>query len=400
MIAERFDIGVSRTKFTPATLYRRHPVTPDHYRPGVDLPVVPRVESRMKQRLALVTDAWHPQTNGVVNTLSRLVKHLESSGMEVLVISPLGYRTLPFPSYPEVRVVCNPWRAMRPLRNFEPDAVHIATEGPLGLWIRAWMGRRNLAFTTSFHTRFPEYLSARVPVPLEWGYAVERWFHGRAEHTLVGTETLIRELREKGVGKTLVHWPRGVDTELFRPDRRQAEVYPFPGPIWLYVGRVAVEKSLADFLSLPLPGTKVVVGDGPSRAELQARFPEAVWRGYRFGEELAAHYASANCFVFPSRTETFGNVILEAMASGLPVAAVPSPGPSDLIRDGFNGSLGHDLGDACLRALSCSRNEARTTALQYSWRNSHEVFRNHLVPLVGRDPYAFLKAARATDVAR
>lgn len=359
----------------------------------------PRPPIRRKQRLALVTDAWHPQTNGVVNTLSRLVKHLETSGMEVLVVSPEGHRTVPFPSYPEVRVAWDPWKAIPRLRNFEPDAVHIATEGPIGLSVRAWMARRNLCFTTSFHTRFPEYLSARVPVPLDWGYAVERWFHGRAEHTLVGTETLIRELREKRVGRTLVHWPRGVDTDLFRPDRRDIGIYPFPGPVWLYVGRVAVEKSLEDFLSLSLPGTKVVVGDGPSRAALQSRFPEAIWRGYRFGEDLAAHYASADCFVFPSRTETFGNVLLEAMASGLPVAAVPSPGPSDLIRDGGNGALGADLGASCLRALSCSRNEARATALGYSWRASHEVFRNHLVPMVGRHPLAFLKTPRAARAA-
>lgn len=357
-------------------------------------PLAPRVATRRRQRLALVTDAWHPQTNGVVNTLSRLVKHLETAGTDVLVISPEGYRTVPFPSYPEVRVVCNPWRALRPLREFQPDAVHIATEGPLGLWIRSWLGRENLSFTTSFHTRFPEYLTARAPVPLEWGYAVERWFHGRAERTLVGTETLIGELREKRVGRLLVHWPRGVDTELFRPDRRRAETYSCPGPIWLYVGRVAVEKSLSDFLQLLLPGTKVVVGDGPARNELQSRFPDALWRGYRFGAELAAHYASADCFVFPSRTETFGNVILEAMASGLPVAAVPSPGPSDLIRDGMNGALGADLKESCLRALGCSRDHARATALAYSWHTSHEVFRNHLVPLLGKDPLAFLTAPR------
>ncbi len=360
--------------------------------------VVLRVAAGRRQRLALVTDAWHPQTNGVVNTLSCLVKHLEGAGVEVLVISPEGYGTVPFPSYPEVRVVCNPWRALRPLRQFQPDAVHIATEGPLGLWVRGWMGRKNLSFTTSFHTRFPEYLTARAPVPLDWGYAVERWFHGRAEHTLVGTQTLIAELRERRVGKQLVHWPRGVDTELFRPDRRRAETYSYPGPIWLYVGRVAVEKSLADFLRLPLPGTKVVVGDGPARNELQSRFPDAVWRGYRFGEDLAAHYASADCFVFPSRTETFGNVILEAMASGLPVAALPSPGPSDLIRDGMNGALGEDLKESCLRALRCSRDNARAAALGYSWQVSHEVFRNHLVPLLGKDSLAFLTAPRVEHV--
>lgn len=345
--------------------------------------LLPRPAGRLRAtRVALVTDAWRPQTNGVVNTLSRLVKYLEATGMEVRVISPEGYRTVPFPSYPEVRVVCEPWRAVRPLMDFQPQAVHIATEGPLGLWIRAFMGRRGLAFTTSFHTRFPEYLSARLPVPLEWGYRIERWFHGGGAHTMVGTESLIRELAQWKVGRKLIHWPRGVDTDLFRPDRRRPDLFPSNRPVWLYVGRVSVEKSLEAFLRLPLPGLKVVVGDGPARAELQARYPEALWRGYQFGEDLAAHYASADCFVFPSTTETFGNVILEAMASGLPVAAKPSPGPSDLIRDGENGALGEDLFDSCRRALRCCRGAPRATALAYSWSRSHEIFRAHLVPAV------------------
>ena len=356
--------------------------------------MAPRVAAGRRQRLALVTDAWHPQTNGVVNTLSRLVKHLESAGLEILVVSPQGYRTIPFPSYPEVRIVCTPWRAVRPLTDFQPDAVHIATEGPLGLWIRGWMGRRRLSFTTSFHTRFPEYLSARAPVPLGFGYAIERWFHGRAERTLVGTKSLIRELEEKGVGRELVHWPRGVDTEMFHPAKRRDDIYPFRRPIWLYVGRVAVEKSLAEFLSLPLAGTKVVVGDGPARAELQGRYKDVVWRGYRFGEELSAHYASADVFVFPSRTETFGNVLLEAMASGLPVAAVPSPGPSDLILDGVNGALGETLFASCLRALECPPDKARATALGYRWQTSHELFRANLAPIDGKHPLSFLGESR------
>ncbi len=349
-----------------------------------------------RRRLALVTDAWHPQINGVVNTLSRLVKHLEATGTETLVISPEGHRTMPFPLYPEVRVARDPWKAMAKLTEFQPDFVHIATEGPIGLWARSWMGRRHLAFTSSFHTRFPEYLTARLPVPLDWGYRIERWFHGKAERTLVGSETLIRELRAKNVGRELVHWPRGVDADLFHPEKRQAGLYPQAGPIWLYVGRVAVEKSLEDFLRLPLPGTKVVVGDGPARPELQKQFPDVIWRGYQHGEDLAQHYASADCFVFPSRTETFGNVILEAMASGLPVAAVPSPGPSDLIKNGENGAVLPDLHEACLRARNCSRALARATALRYSWVASHELFRSQLVPLVKVTPFAFTNAARST----
>ena len=256
-------------------------------------------------RLALVTDAWHPQTNGVVNTLSRLVKHLETQGTRVLVITPEGHRTFPLVSYPEIRLAGDPWCAIPRLRAFDPQAVHIATEGPLGFWINLWLRRRQLRFTTSFHTRFPEYLTARFPVvPLGVGYMIERWFHRRAECTLVGTQSLIRELDAHRIGRRLVHWPRGVDTDRFHPRHRRIDTYPLPRPIWLYVGRVADEKQLEDFLSLPLPGTKVVVGDGPSRAELERRFPDAIWRGWQFGEDLTTHFSSADCFVFPSRTRT------------------------------------------------------------------------------------------------
>lgn len=347
------------------------------------------------RRVALVTDAWHPQTNGVVNTLSRVVRHLEGQGLEVLVTAPDAHRTVPLPSYPEIRLVRDPWNALRRLRAFAPDAVHVATEGPLGIWTRAWLGRHRLRFTTSFHTRFPEYLSARLPVPLGWGYQAVRWFHRPAQYTLVGTASLIRELEARRVGRRLVHWPRGVDTAHFHPGQRREGIYDLPRPVWLYVGRVAVEKTLDHFLRLALPGTKVVVGDGPSRAELQRRFPEAVWRGWRFGDDLAAHFASADCFVFPSRTETFGNVLLEALASGLPVAAVPSPGPSDLIDEGVNGSVSGDLEAACRRALHCSREAARASALGYSWEACHELFRAHLVPL-RPGPLRFAAAARAS----
>ena len=227
------------------------------------------------KRLVLVTDAWRPQTNGVVNTLVRLVNHLESTGIEVLVIAPDAHRTVPLPSYPEIRVACDPWQALPRIRAFAPDAIHVATEGPLGMWTVAWLRHHQMRFTTSFHTRYAEYLCARVPVPLAWGYEVVRWFHGRAQHTLVSSETLLRELQGWRVGRRLVHWPRGVDARAFHPSKRREDVYAvLPGPIWLYVGRVAVEKTLEEFLCLPLPGTKVVVGDGPSRPELQRRFPD------------------------------------------------------------------------------------------------------------------------------
>ncbi len=348
------------------------------------------------KRLVLVTDAWLPQTNGVVITLSRLVKHLESQGVEVLVISPDAHRTIPCPSYPEIRVACDPWKAIARIRAFEPDAVHVATEGPLGFSTIGWLRYRGLRFTTSFHTRYPEYLSARLPVPLEWGYELVRWFHRRAEHTLVSSISLLKELEHKRVGRRLVHWPRGVDSDCFHPERRRGDVYALPGPIWLYVGRVAIEKSLEDFLKLPLTGTKVVVGDGPARADLERRFPDVVWRGYRFGEDLAAHFASADCFVFPSRTETFGNVILEALASGLPVASVPAPGPIDLIQEGVNGAIDDNLLDACQRAVQVSGERARASIVRRTLRAGHEVFRAHLVPLQPQTPFALPQAVPAS----
>jgi glycosyltransferase involved in cell wall biosynthesis len=259
-----------------------------------------------------------------------------------------------------------------------------------------WLRRRGYPFTTSYHTRFPEYVAARGLLPLAWGYRFERWFHGAAERTLVGTRSLIAELRSEGVGRALVHWPRGVDAELFSPERANASLAPAPRPVWLSVGRIAVEKSLADFLALDLPGTKVVVGDGPDRAELERRFPEARFLGYRFGPDLASLYASADCFVFPSRTETFGNVILEALASGLPVAATSAPGPVDLIEEGVNGSVQTPLLEACWAALRCSRAAARRSALRYSWEASHERFVSHLAPIPARpDAPSFTSAGAA-----
>jgi 1,2-diacylglycerol 3-alpha-glucosyltransferase/glucuronosyltransferase len=350
------------------------------------------------KRLALVTDAWKPQTNGVVNTLVKLIKNLEDKGTEVLVVSPDAHRTVPLPSYPEIRIAYDPWKAAPRIRAFAPEAIHVATEGPLGFWTVGWLRRQNIPFTTSFHTRYAEYLSARAPVPLEWGYQLVRWFHDRAAHTLVSSQSLLDELRTRRVGGRLVHWPRGVDAQLFHPRHRSTSVYEgLPGPIWLYVGRVAVEKNLEDFLDLPLPGTKVIVGDGPSREPLQRKYPDVVWRGYQFGADLSAHFASADCFVFPSRTETFGNVILEALASGLPVASVPAPGPIDLIKEGVSGAVDDDLAASCARAIGCSREAARASIVHRTLEAGHDVFRAHLVPVDGAMT-AFAPRARAAAV--
>jgi glycosyltransferase involved in cell wall biosynthesis len=316
-------------------------------------------------RLALITDAWLPQVNGVVRTLGHTIREIEAAGHEVTVISPADFRTIPCPTYPEIRLSLFAGRAVRRrLEMLAPDAVHVATEGPLGLAARNWCVRRNRPFTTAYHTQFPEYVRARFPVPLSLGYAAVRWFHGRASRTLVTTQSMQRLLESRGFGRLAV-WGRGVDTDLFRPrDRRFLDL---PRPIWLYFGRIAVEKGVEDFLALDLPGTKLVVGGGPAAADLQRRYPDAVFAGYRYGEDLATHIAASDVFVFPSRTDTFGLVLLEAMACGVPVAAYPVTGPIDVVVRGVTGVLSEDLRAAAMAALQLSPEACRAHALQHSW---------------------------------
>jgi glycosyltransferase involved in cell wall biosynthesis len=333
------------------------------------------------QRLALITDAWTPQVNGVARSLARLVDYHRERGMEILVIAPDRHKTVGLVSYPEIQVAADPWSARSDLVEFAPHAVHLATEGPLGFWARSFLGRRELRFTSSFHTKYPEYITARFGIPANWSYHLVRWFHGGATRTLVSTRSMERELAELEIGRERALWPRGVDSNVFHPKFRDESLYGLPGPIWLFVGRVAVEKNLEEFLSLRLPGTKVVVGDGPSRPALQAQFPDVVWRGFQAGPALSAHFASADYFVFPSRTETFGNVLLEALASGLPVAAIPAPGSLDFVIEGQNGSIDNDLAAACARVRDCSKEAARRSALQYDVRRGHDVFAQWLEPV-------------------
>jgi glycosyltransferase involved in cell wall biosynthesis len=330
-------------------------------------------------RILLASDAWAPQVNGVVRTLNRVREELEAQGHSFEVICPALFRTLPCPSYPEIPLAILPGRGMaQRIEAAAPDAIHIATEGPIGLAVRNTCVKRGLPFTTSYHTRFPEYLSARVPVPVAWGYTFMRWFHRPSRGIMVATRSMKRELTARGFAN-LVDWTRGVDTALFRPD--MPRVLDLPRPIHLYVGRVAVEKNIRAFLDLPLPGSKVVVGDGPQRAELQAAFPEVYFAGAHHGERLAAHYASADVFVFPSRTDTFGLVMLEALASGLPVAAYPVPGPLDIV-DGIGvGALSEDLGAAVASALALPREACRAHALNYSWTACAGMFVANLHPL-------------------
>lgn len=316
-------------------------------------------------KLALVTDAWFPQTNGVVRTLASTIDCLQAEGVEVRVFSPQPFRTVPCPTYPEIRLSLFASRKLRrQLDEYGPDAVHIATEGPLGLAARRWCLRRGHAFTTAYHTQFPEYIRARAPVPLRASYAWMRWFHGAASRTLVATPSMQRLLEQHGFDN-IARWSRGVDANLFRP--RDKGLLPWPRPLWLYFGRVAVEKGIHDFLSLDLPGTKVVIGDGPARAALEAEFPDVRFVGFKHGEDLAQHVAACDVFVFPSRTDTFGLVLLEAMASGLPVAAYPVTGPLDVVLDGVTGSLDEDLGAAAMRCLAVDPVRCREHALEYSW---------------------------------
>lgn len=321
-------------------------------------------------RITVVTDAWHPQVNGVVRSIERTNAELVAMGAHVTMVTPDLFRTLPLPSYPEIRVAISTYRRVaREIERGQPSYVHIATEGPLGLKARAWCRRHGMPYTTSYHTRFPEYVAARLPVPQSWLYALVRRFHNGGAGCMVATDTLAAELSARGF-RNLMRWGRGIDAELFRPRPAEDSVFDLPRPIFLNVGRVAVEKNLEAFLDLDLPGSKVVVGDGPQRASLAKRYPDVHFAGIKVGEDLARAYASADVFVFPSRTDTFGNVLLEALASGLPVAAYPVMGPLDVLGDSDAGLLDEDLRAACLGALALDRSAARELALKFSWRRA------------------------------
>ena len=330
-------------------------------------------------RLLMVSDAWTPQVNGVVRTLAAVANELRAAGDVVEVIGPDRFPTMPMPSYPEIRLALLPrLRLAKMVDAFGPTAIDIATEGPLGWAMRRLCIRRGWPFTTSFHTRFPEYLQARTRLPPRLAWAVLRRFHNAAAGTFAATASLQEELRGRGFTHVLP-WTRGVDLALFS----QGPVDDFaelPRPIFLYAGRVAVEKNIEAFLNLDLPGTKVVVGDGPQRAELQRRFPAAHFAGWRIGEELARAYRAADVFVFPSRTDTFGLVLLEALASGVPVAAYPVPGPIDVLDGAAVGVLDEDLAGAVRRALEIPPDRCRAFALGYSWQASSQQFLDNLRP--------------------
>jgi glycosyltransferase involved in cell wall biosynthesis len=340
-------------------------------------PLKPAANAVCPLRLLVVTDAWAPQVNGVVRTLEILGRDLAAMGHEVDYATPEGRFTMALPTYPEIRLAVFPRRSLeRMIDEFQPTAIHIATEGPLGWSARAICLKRKIPFTTSFHTRFPEYVNARFPFISEsLVYRGLRRFHGPATAMMVATQTLKNEMESHGFTNLRI-WSRGVDVDVFRPI--PGATLPFERPIWLYVGRVAVEKNLEAFLALDLPGTKVIVGEGPAREGLAQKYPEAQFLGAKIGDELVRHYSASDVFVFPSKTDTFGLVMLEALACGVPVAALPVPGPLDVIDSDLVGVLDNDLAAACRGALNLSRDACRAYAVTRSWRACTEQFLSNL----------------------
>jgi len=329
-------------------------------------------------KIAIISDAWHPQINGVVNSMQHTCDDLESFGHQVKMFSPQDFKTVPCPTYPSIRLSVLPGgKLSRLLEDYAPDTIHISTEGPLGMAARSWCNKRKLRFTTAYHTQFPQYVTLRAPVPLSWGYKMMRWFHSPSQAVMVPTATVKKELEQQGFGEKVRLWSRGVDTGLFRPQK--GVDLDLPRPINMYVGRVAVEKNIGDFLDLDLPGSKLVIGDGPDLESLKKKHPGVCFVGFKTGEDLAAHIACADVFVFPSRTDTFGLVILEALACGVPVAAYPVTGPIDVITSKKVGCLDNDLKKAVSTALKLKRADCRTYALNYTWEAASRTFESHLV---------------------
>ncbi len=328
------------------------------------------------KRILIVTDAWHPQINGVVTTLSQTVSNLKKLGHLVKVIHPKNFTSLPCPTYPEIALsMTTPKTLYKEISEFNPHSIHISTEGPLGWAARSVCKKKKFPFTTSYHTRFPEYLRMRLPIPLKVSYSVIRKFHNRAANIMVATKELQSELISRRFNNTCL-WTRGVDTELFKP--RSKDFLGTNKPVFMYAGRVAVEKNIETFLKLDLPGTKYVVGDGPAKQQLEKEYPAAIFVGYQKGEQLAKYLAAADVFVFPSKTDTFGVVMLEAMACGVPIAAYPVVGPAQVVKHGTTGILDNNLKTAALQALEMSPDACRNHIKQYSWQACTKQFLNNL----------------------
>ena len=326
-------------------------------------------------RICLVTDTWD-NVNGVVTTLRNTVKNLKLMGHDVLVIEPSQFKTVPAAGYPEVRLAVNIWRVGPMIRDYDPDAIHIATEGPLGFAARWYckVDRRSIPHNTSYHTKFPEYLNTYCKFPVDWGYWLVRWFHKFSTKVLVTNQTMLKELAARDF-HSLAVWNRGVDRTLFTPSRRRDDSQ-FNRPLMLCVSRASKEKGLDDFCQIRLPGTKMLVGDGPYLDELKSRYPDVIFEGYKHGEELAEYYANADVLVFPSKTDTFGVVMLEGLASGTPIAAYPVTGPIDVIEVGVNGAMHDDLAQAVIAALAYGYDRAAVarSAERWDWRACTETF--------------------------
>ena len=332
-------------------------------------------------RIAIVTDAWEPQVNGVVRTLQSVRAVLEQQGHEVRVISPDLFHSVPCPTYPEIRLAMVRSATVGGLLDdFAPQAVHLATEGPVCVAARRWCLKRDFPFTTAYHTQFPDYVEARSGVPAEWVWRYIRWFHEPAQAILASTESIRAALKRHGLNRVR-HWGRGVDLTSFRPGLApHSAMAELPGPVQLYVGRVAVEKNLEAFLATGHPGTKVVVGDGPARGALEAKYPEALFLGPMFDAELASAYAAADVFVFPSKTDTFGLVMIEALACGTPVAAYPVTGPVDILT-AETGAMDEDLDAAISTALTRDRTACACYGRGFTWEASAQEFLAALVPV-------------------
>ena len=332
-------------------------------------------------KIMIVTDAWEPQVNGVVRTLKQTMHELKKMGHEIDMITPLEFKTIPCPTYPDISLSLFPKKkVVQKLNQFSPDAIHIATEGPLGIAARAYARKNKLPFSTAYHTRFPEYVKARTGIPLGITYKFLRWFHDPSLAIMAPTEVVVNDLKSYGFSNVVL-WTRGVDLDIFK--MQASKELDTAHPIFLYVGRVAIEKNIEAFLELKLPGSKWVVGDGPALAGFTEKYPEVNYLGVLQQEKLAAVYASADVFVFPSKTDTFGLVLLEAMACGLPVAAYPVTGPIDVIADSGAGAMHQDLREACLSALQIERAVARSHAEKFSWEVASQQFLAHLKPVEG-----------------
>ena len=332
-------------------------------------------------RIAIATDAWHPQINGVVRTYENIVEYMQHSDYQVSLITPMDFFTIPCPTYPSIKLAVMPRSGVaNHLRSFSPDAIHIATEGPIGFATRAYCLKNNIPFTTSFHTQFPEYIRMRAPVPLNLSYAWFRHFHKHAKRILVPTPSQRDKLQQRGFENVVV-WSRGVNTDIFFP--RKKDNRELKKPVFVYAGRVAVEKNVEAFLSLDLPGSKLVIGDGPDMKKLKEKYPAVQFVGFKVGVELAEYIASGDVFVFPSLTDTYGIVMLEAMACGLPVAAFPVTGPVDVIQNGVTGYLDQDLKKAALSALELNSADCIHFAKQNSWQQCAELFISYLEPVSG-----------------